>query len=158
MVVDFGPKELESLYLSVPGSSVGDEVNVAMCTGGKRRGVEVYGPMDRYVLRKNHSVHQGDSSVQERASSSGVQLGGSLGSEKNITRKNRGQQVLVDWVWNYFSNENTTKPGNRCVIVSEKAPLYFQHDGHSRTIVGIQIKYQRNGVQQHNLLILDPGH
>lgn len=121
MVVDFGPKELESLYLSVPGSSVGDEVNVAMCTGGKRRGIEVYGPMDRYVLRKNHSVHQGDSSVQERASSSGVQLGGSLGSEKNITRKNGGQQVLVDWVWNYFSNKSTTKPGNRRVIVSEKA-------------------------------------
>ncbi|KAM1184037.1 hypothetical protein ACFX19_002318 [Malus domestica] len=25
-------------------------------------------------------------------------------------------------------------------------------------IVGIQVKGQRNGVQQHNLLILDPGH
>lgn len=37
-------------------------------------------------------------------------------------------------------------------------PLYFQHDGHSRTIVGIQTKFQRNGTQQYNLLILDPGH
>ncbi|BBG98462.1 Peptidase C78, ubiquitin fold modifier-specific peptidase 1/ 2 [Prunus dulcis] len=37
-------------------------------------------------------------------------------------------------------------------------PLYFQHDGHSRTVVGIQVKHQHNGMQQHNLLILDPGH
>lgn len=36
-------------------------------------------------------------------------------------------------------------------------PLYFQHDGHSRTIVGIQVKHQPKG-SQYNLLILDPGH
>lgn len=37
-------------------------------------------------------------------------------------------------------------------------PLYFQHDGHSRTIVGIQVKHQRNGILHYNLLVLDPGH
>ncbi|KAK4403731.1 Zinc finger-containing ubiquitin peptidase 1 [Sesamum angolense] len=36
-------------------------------------------------------------------------------------------------------------------------PLYFQHDGHSRTIVGIQAKHQKNGKQQYNLLIFDPA-
>ena len=36
-------------------------------------------------------------------------------------------------------------------------PLYFQHNGHSRTIVGIQVKHQQNGMHQFNLLILDPS-
>lgn len=36
-------------------------------------------------------------------------------------------------------------------------PLYFQHDGHSRTIIGIQVKHQQNGTKQFNLLILDPS-
>lgn len=36
-------------------------------------------------------------------------------------------------------------------------PLYFQHDEHSRTIIGIQVKYQKNGTNQFNLLILDPS-
>ncbi|PON83728.1 Peptidase C78, ubiquitin fold modifier-specific peptidase [Trema orientale] len=162
VIVDFGPKEFESLYLSVPGSSIGAEVN-GICNGGKKRGVQVYGPMDRYVVRKNHDSSQSDSSVQEKSSSSNMRLGQSLGSENTITRRSRGQQVLVDWVWNYFSDKNSNKSGNGRVIVSEKAaimsrPLYFQHDGHSRTIIGIQIKGQHNGVQQYNLLIMDPAH
>ena len=37
-------------------------------------------------------------------------------------------------------------------------PLYFQHDGHSRTIVGIQVKYQQSGIPQYSLLVMDPGH
>lgn len=51
-----------------------------------------------------------------------------------------------------------------CILYCDKSevllsrPLYFQHDGHSRTIVGIQVKRQRNGMQQYNLLILDPSH
>lgn len=121
MVVDFGPKELELLYLSVPGSSVGKEGKSVMRKGGKRRGVQGYGPMDRYVFRKNQSFHQGDSSVSERASGSSVELGGSSGNGKNVNGKGAGQQVLVDWVWNYFSDENTTKSGSRRVIVSGKA-------------------------------------
>ncbi|XP_062119907.1 uncharacterized protein LOC133834338 [Humulus lupulus] len=144
MIVDFGPKEFESLYLSVPGSSAGVE-GKSEGNGLKRRGIQVCGPMDRYVVKKIHGHSQAHSGVQEKSSSS-----------SNITRENEGQQVLIDWIWNYFSDSN--KPGNGHVIVSDKAPLYFQHDGHSRTIVGIQIKHQRNGVHQHNLLILDPAH
>lgn len=37
-------------------------------------------------------------------------------------------------------------------------PLYFQHEGHSRTIIGIQATRRRDGIQQYNLLILDPAH
>ncbi|TVU05387.1 hypothetical protein EJB05_48547, partial [Eragrostis curvula] len=43
--------------------------------------------------------------------------------------------------------------------VTDKCPLYFQHQGHSRTIVGIQKKKGNHGYQdQYTLLILDPGH
>lgn len=37
-------------------------------------------------------------------------------------------------------------------------PLYFQHDGHSRTIVGIQVNHQQKRHLQYNLLVLDPAH
>lgn len=116
-IVDFGPKEFESLYLSVPGSSLGAEVK-RIGNGGKKKGVQVSGPMDKYVVRKNHGSN---SSVQEKASSSTMQLGNSLGNENSITRKSKGQQVLFDWVWNYFSDSNSNKSGNGRVIVSEKA-------------------------------------
>ncbi|KAM1270167.1 hypothetical protein ACFX2I_002271 [Malus domestica] len=78
-------------------------------------------------------------------------------SGNKFTRKSKGHQVLIDWIWNYFSDNNSTKSGNHQRGFLSR-PLYFQHDGHSRMIVGIQVKGQRNGVQQHNLLILDPGH
>ncbi|XP_076909065.1 uncharacterized protein LOC143566192 [Bidens hawaiensis] len=65
-----------------------------------------------------------------------------------------GHQLLANWVWSYFS-DNTSKSG---VVVTEKSPLYFQHNGHSRTIVGIQLKSLPNGTRQYTLLILDPAH
>lgn len=38
-------------------------------------------------------------------------------------------------------------------------PLYFQHDGHSRTIVGIQMqKAKSSSARSYSLLILDPAH
>lgn len=38
------------------------------------------------------------------------------------------------------------------VVNTGKPPLYFQHDGHSRTIVGIE----KSG-NTYNLIVLDPG-
>jgi len=71
----------------------------------------------------------------------------------------RGQQVLVDWVWNYFASERSNRFTTPHVTVSNKTPLYFQHQGHSRTIVGIQKKKGYRGSRdQYTLLILDPGH
>ncbi|XP_009361227.2 zinc finger-containing ubiquitin peptidase 1 [Pyrus x bretschneideri] len=162
-VVDFGPKELETFYPSLPGSSLGKEVK-RIQDGGKRKAIQVRGPMDRYLLVRNHDTTQASSSGLENSGGSNIQLGDSMGSTSDeisgnkFTRKNNGRQVLIDWIWNYFSDNNFTKSGNHQVIVSDKTPLYFQHDGHSRTIVGIQVKRQHNGMLQHNLLILDPGH
>ncbi|KAK7275914.1 hypothetical protein RIF29_17040 [Crotalaria pallida] len=107
-IVDFGPKESQSFYLSLD-DTVYKEI------GGQR------------VVNSN-------------------------------TNKTEGHLVLMDFVWNYFSNKSSIQFGHRRVIISDKTPLYFQHDGHSRTIVGIQVKHQRSGILQYTLLVLDPAH
>ncbi|XP_071711970.1 uncharacterized protein [Rutidosis leptorrhynchoides] len=108
----------------------------ASTSDGKRR---VTGPMDRYMKRSDADA-------------------GPSNGEK-CTQTFNGHQVLVNWVWSYFCDNNRVdKSGPKQVVVTQKSPLYFQHDGHSRTIVGIQLKKLPNGTQQHNLLILDPAH
>ncbi|WVZ18366.1 hypothetical protein V8G54_005688 [Vigna mungo] len=76
---------------------------------------------------------------------------------KQKDKEGSGYQVLMDFVWNYFLDENSIQFGQKHVLISEKTPLYFQHDGHSRTIVGIQVNYQQKRHLQYNLLILDPA-
>ncbi|XP_061996119.1 uncharacterized protein LOC133714082 [Rosa rugosa] len=162
-IVDFGPKELEPYYPSLPGSRLGEEVK-RIHNGGKRKAIQVCGPMDRYLPERSHDINQASSSCREKSSCSTSHIGDSWGRKSNynsgnkFSKKSKGHQVLMDWIWNYFNDGNVTKTGNHRVIVSDKTPLYFQHDGHSRTIVGIQVKNQHNGMQQHTLLILDPGH
>ncbi|XP_026495994.1 zinc finger-containing ubiquitin peptidase 1-like [Vanessa tameamea] len=52
--------------------------------------------------------------------------------------------ALFDWVLRYFQNEpNAFKP-----------PLYLQHQGHSRTIIG----YEKHKDGKATLLVLDPSH
>lgn len=51
--------------------------------------------------------------------------------------------ALLSWVLDYYKNAAEFKP-----------PLYFQHQGHSRTIVGVE-QLQNSQVQ---LLVLDPSH
>ncbi|KAL3521737.1 hypothetical protein ACH5RR_019886 [Cinchona calisaya] len=109
---------------------------------GNGKLAKVYGPMDRYLSRRDNSIsHEASTGCGDSTYSSAP-----------------GGKVIMDWVWSYFSDNNSTKPGSRRVVLSEKAPLYFQHDGHSRTIVGIQAKFPSNGIHQYNLLILDPAH
>ncbi|KAA8533503.1 hypothetical protein F0562_031063 [Nyssa sinensis] len=169
-IVDFGSKEIKRIS-SVPDSSQGTwgmKIN-----GGKLKAVQVYGPMDKFLYRVDHNIPQTDSSGQEKSRFSNIHLGDGLGTsicrsgdkladsdniDKSFARSVKGHHVLIDWVWNYFSDNRLAKSGNPRVIVSEKSPLYFQHQGHSRTIVGIQVKHQRNGMHQYNLLILDPAH
>ncbi|KAJ0705605.1 putative peptidase C78, ubiquitin modifier-specific peptidase 1/ 2 [Helianthus annuus] len=102
---------------------------------------QVIGPMDKYLNRSDASDP------------------GSSSNAKCCPESVNGQQLLANWVWSYFSdNSRLSRSGCNQVVVTEKAPLYFQHDGHSRTIVGIQLKNLPNGMQQSNLLILDPAH
>ncbi|XP_016578105.2 zinc finger-containing ubiquitin peptidase 1 isoform X1 [Capsicum annuum] len=111
---------------------------VGKCVG--KMAPQVYGPMDKYLSKKKNDVSE------------------AVSTSYDVKVKPKVQQALIDWVWNYFSDNKFTKSGNHGIRVSQKAPLYFQHDGHSRTIVGIQIKCQSNGAMQYTLLILDPSH
>ncbi|KAL2532639.1 Peptidase C78 [Abeliophyllum distichum] len=94
-------------------------------TVGKRKLMQVYGPMDKFLLK-------GDSKIPGAVSS-----GDGSCKHSNIP----------------FGNIE----GHQRVVLSGKPPLYFQHDGHSRTIIGIQVQHQINGMQHYNLLILDPA-
>ncbi|XWS48681.1 hypothetical protein CRYUN_Cryun13aG0097200 [Craigia yunnanensis] len=102
-VVDFGPKESQPFYLSVPGSTLGQPVM-------KRNTIQVSGPMDRYVHQQQGSKKQGHSFE-------------SLGNGRSDKSKeeSEGPHVLVDWVWNYFSDKGLTISGSSCVIVSDRA-------------------------------------
>ncbi|CAN6227107.1 unnamed protein product [Urochloa humidicola] len=106
---------------------------------GKRAASQVQGPMDKFVI-KNNPPNSSSEPCREDAVSM------------------RGQQVLVDWIWNYFASECSDTFTRPRVTVSNKTPLYFQHQGHSRTIVGIQKKKGHGSQDQYTLLILDPGH
>lgn len=73
--------------------------------------------------------------------------------------------ALVKWVWQYFTGQQVESEdamqrlmsnSRSRVIRSDKPPLFFQHEGHSRTIVGIELQRQP-GKQIYNLLVLDPG-
>ncbi|BDA51471.1 probable zinc finger-containing ubiquitin peptidase 1 [Coccomyxa sp. Obi] len=78
--------------------------------------------------------------------------------------------ALFDYVWQYFTGERAGQQHKGCepggqrqsgsgpVIMSNKPPLYFQHEGHSRTIVGIERHEAGEGMApQMYLLILDPS-
>jgi hypothetical protein len=80
---------------------------------------------------------------------------------------------LVDWVWNYFmdmpgESKSLTPtlafdPVRKPMICSRRSPLYFQHRGHSRTIVGIERQQRQQGATAatHDdelfLIVFDPS-
>jgi len=76
---------------------------------------------------------------------------------------------LVDWVWSYFGGDQETHELHRPTaapvtadaafraLTTGKPPLYFQHNGHSRTIVGIKRQYQADRELGTWLLLFDPA-
>eukprot|EP00041_Stephanoeca_diplocostata_P014491 m.265377 g.265377 ORF g.265377 m.265377 type:complete len:404 (+) comp19715_c1_seq59:408-1619(+) len=81
---------------------------------------------------------------------------------------------LLQWVRSYFTagtdaafrgREGTEAPAEgNIVFVSGRCPLYFQHSGHSRTIVGVELcnRAQRRAGDLHHadvtaLLVFDPA-
>jgi hypothetical protein len=89
----------------------------------------------------------------------------------------------MDWMWNYFagkpadtvtSSSSSASPAAATakITMSDRSPLYFQHKGHSRTVVGIQRKQQilaadssasnisnssSSSAQEDFILVLDPS-
>lgn len=60
---------------------------------------------------------------------------------------------LFDWVRQYFSQGHNSSRLPPRIIHTSRPPLYLQHQGHSRTVVGLE--QRRSGALC--LLILDPG-
>ncbi|KAK8970514.1 hypothetical protein KSP40_PGU020063 [Platanthera guangdongensis] len=121
---------------SVPFSNSGD----SRCKVVVKK---VYGPMDKFV--RPCQSDQLKSILDHDSSDKG---GNTI-----------GHQVLMEWVWNYFTQGTACRLDDlQNVLISPKTPLYFQHDGHSRTIVGINMQMSVKGSQEtYSLLILDPG-
>lgn len=65
---------------------------------------------------------------------------------------------MVKWTWQYFQGGAPAGPRglNSAVQRTKRSPLYLQHQGHSRTIVGIE-KARINGRDDYLLLVLDPA-
>ncbi|KAI7882091.1 peptidase family C78-domain-containing protein [Mucor mucedo] len=58
---------------------------------------------------------------------------------------------MLDWIQSYFTPAQTTEQTN--VYITDRPPLYLQHQGHSRTVVGIEVL--KSG--KRNLILFDPG-
>ena len=58
------------------------------------------------------------------------------------TGPNGTHPALFEWIWNFFNSNRNFTP-----------PVYLQHEGHSRTIIGIE----KTSRQQFRLLIFDPS-
>ncbi|XP_078447808.1 peptidase C78, ubiquitin fold modifier-specific peptidase 1/ 2 [Wolffia australiana] len=103
-----------------------------------------FGPMDKFLL---HAVAKDDMAQASNVS----------GCDKFTGTVQGGARTFADWVWNYFRSGVSDGSSHR-VTISEKMPLYFQHSGHSRTIVGIQMKKGKQGFPDaYSLLVLDPS-
>lgn len=99
------------------------------------------------------------------ANASGI-ASGNASEDRGINEPIISHQHLVDWVWNYFANSRDDKSPcstafdqlRKPIIISKRSPLYFQHKGHSRTIVGIERRRRQQGNgEEVFLLVLDPS-
>lgn len=78
----------------------------------------------------------------------------------DLSKSEKGIQVMIDWIVQYFSPPNSKQDtvtdvlrGASPVIATDKMPLVLQFNGHSQTIIGYEIS--KNG--DTNLLVFDPS-
>lgn len=76
---------------------------------------------------------------------------GAEGSDDNIGRT---YERLMAFVETYFTGPYASNPAssNRKIVKTDLPPIYFQHPGHSLTIIG----YEQRTDGSHNLLVFDP--
>lgn len=60
---------------------------------------------------------------------------------------------VMEYVYKYFAAQSSNTRG---LQISPRPPLYFQHHGHSRTVIGMQRRYELCGKISNYLFILDP--
>ncbi|KAI8980382.1 peptidase family C78-domain-containing protein [Pilobolus umbonatus] len=64
----------------------------------------------------------------------------------------RLHEELMNWIEYYFTTNIDNKQGKN-TFITNRPPLYLQHQGHSRTVVGIEIL--KSG--KRNLILFDPS-
>lgn len=105
---------------------------------------------------EEQAVQTGDSSEitgEQRQSHSSTGGGGGGGGASDVPLNHK---YMTDWIWNYFSADVGHLEGPR--NFSNRSPLYFQHRGHSRTIVGIErCNKEGSNKEEDYLIVLDPS-
>ncbi|ORY94646.1 peptidase family C78-domain-containing protein [Syncephalastrum racemosum] len=66
---------------------------------------------------------------------------------------NNTHDTMFDWIQSYFEDGKTHTKKNHVVHITDRPPLYLQHSGHSRTVIGIELL--NDG--KRNLIMFDPG-
>jgi Peptidase family C78 len=84
------------------------------------------------------------------------------------TGTNNSHDAMFDWIQSYFEEgcsgegklteadarqQHAGKHAGRVVHITNRPPIYLQHSGHSRTIIGIEILSDG----RRNLVMFDPG-
>jgi hypothetical protein len=62
-----------------------------------------------------------------------------------------GHETLLLGIFEYFSDDRVFDSDEK-VVMTDKSPIYFQHQGHSMTIVGLEVR--NSGAV--NLVVFDP--
>ncbi|KAG1143380.1 hypothetical protein G6F37_008015 [Rhizopus arrhizus] len=75
-----------------------------------------------------------------------------LGIRSTIVDFHQPQKDMLDWIEFYFTSRISTNSEQK-VYYTHRPPLYLQHQGHSRTVIGIE--KLKSG--KRNLLLLDPA-
>ncbi|KAI8141021.1 peptidase family C78-domain-containing protein [Fennellomyces sp. T-0311] len=69
------------------------------------------------------------------------------------TGPNNSHDRMFDWIQAYFETAIDENTKDKVVHVTDRPPLYLQHSGHSRTVIGIELL--KDG--KRNLIMFDPG-
>lgn len=120
-IVDF-----DSLSYSSPSTS--SAMQGQEFAGGKRIREHVYGPMDRFLRQRKYDNAQVKPSLNESCcegySSTHPEQGSNAVDHDNFNKYKgelTGHQILVHWVWNYFTDEACRSINNtQHVLTSEK--------------------------------------
>ncbi len=132
--------------------------------------IEEYMGIDETAAESSSREETGNGLPEESSSgAAGAGARAAAGRDQGFAIDHR----QMDWMWNYFagkpadtatssSSSASSAAAAAKITMSDRSPLYFQHKGHSRTVVGIQRKQQilasnSSCAQEDFTLILDPS-
>lgn len=158
--------------ISAPGANIPNETHIGVeCDNCGMH--PVTGPCFASCSRRNYDLcsgchtHPGARSADPFQRRLGKKQVTPSAGGKRGKRENRNGSNVLKWVWDYFAEDeacaaaiqlhDATSNNNRnSVVRSSKPPLYFQHDGHSRTIIGIEFRKNVCSSERLGLLVFDP--